>query len=99
MYYLPVTVCGELFYGAKNSGNPAKNEPIFRAFIEKCAILQNNLLVAEAYSNIRKVLKEKGKPIPENDIWIAAACWVNELPLATRDKHFSEIPDLSLIHI
>lgn len=44
-----------------------------------------------------KTLKDKGTPISENDIWIAATCIVYEIPLATNDKHFSNIEGLILI--
>jgi tRNA(fMet)-specific endonuclease VapC len=94
---LPVTVCGELFYGAKNSGLSAKNEKRYLAFIETCEILDNHLLVAQTYAEIRLQLKKKGTPIPENDIWIAAACKVNNLPLMTFDKHFKSIEKLKLV--
>ncbi len=94
--YLPYVVCGELLFGAINSSKPKQNLKNFRAFINRCTILNSNYPVAEAYANIRKELKEQGKPIPENDIWIAAACIVYEVPLATRDRHFEYIPGLDL---
>jgi tRNA(fMet)-specific endonuclease VapC len=94
---LPVTVCGELLFGAKNSGLSAKNEKKYLSFIECCEILDNHLLVAKTYAEIRLQLKRKGTPIPENDIWIAAACKVNNLPLMTFDKHFKSIEKLKLV--
>jgi len=95
--YLPITVCGELLFGAKNSARREKNEPRFRQFIQACLILNINELVAEDYAKIRKTLKDKGRPLPENDIWIAATCRVNNLPLATHDKHFQMIDGLKLV--
>jgi tRNA(fMet)-specific endonuclease VapC len=94
---LPVTVCGELLFGAINSANRAKNENKYRTFIESCVILDSNSLVAEEYAEVRLSLKQKGRPIPENDIWIAAACIVNGIPLMSRDKHFNNIEKLQLI--
>jgi len=41
-------------------------------------------------------LKIKGKPIPENDIWIAAIALEHELTLVTRDSHFEEVEHLKL---
>ena len=93
-FYLPVTVCGELLFGAKNSSLSKRNEKRYKQFIETCEVLDNNLLVASAYATIRLELKKKGKPIPENDIWIAATCRVNTVPLLTRDNHFSYVPRL-----
>jgi tRNA(fMet)-specific endonuclease VapC len=94
---LPITVCGELLFGAKNSGLSARNEKKYLSFIESCEILDNHLLVAQTYAEIRLLLKKKGKPIPENDIWIAAACKVNDLPLMTFDKHFKSVEKLKLV--
>ena len=48
-------------------------------------------MTAEHYSNIFLQLKKSGKPIPTNDIWIAASAMENDMPLATFDKHFSNI--------
>ena len=94
--FLPVTVCGELLFGAKNSGRPAENEKLFRQFINACELLPCDLVIAEAYSEIRKKLKDKGRPMPENDIWIAATCIAHIIPLATRDQHFKEVEGLKL---
>jgi len=94
--YLPVTVCGELLFGAANSTNSRKNLTKYRGFIASCKILSINATVAEQYANIRKKLKEKGTPIPENDIWIAATCMVYEITLASGDKHFKNIEGLFL---
>jgi tRNA(fMet)-specific endonuclease VapC len=94
---VPVTVCGELLFGAKNSGRPKSNESKYINFISSCIILETNILVAEKYAEIRLNLKKKGKPIPENDIWIAAICIVNDMPLFTRDAHFLNIDDLTTV--
>ncbi len=97
MIYIPVTVSGELLFGAKNSQNRLSNLEKFRNFIGNCEVLDINYLIAELYSDIRLKLKQKGKPIPENDIWIAAICLANGLPLFTSDKHFLEIENLKVV--
>jgi tRNA(fMet)-specific endonuclease VapC len=94
--YLPVTVSGELLFGAKNSANRLRNESRYRAFIDSCILLDTNSLVADAYAEIRLSLKQKGRPIPENDIWIAALCVVHEIPLLSHDKHFEYVDGLLL---
>jgi tRNA(fMet)-specific endonuclease VapC len=43
---------------------------------------------------LKQRLKEKGRPLPENDIWIAAAAKRHEMVLVTRDRHFREVEDL-----
>jgi tRNA(fMet)-specific endonuclease VapC len=39
-------------------------------------------------------LRAKGRPIPENDIWIAAVAKQYDLALFTRDAHFAEVESL-----
>ncbi len=55
-------------------------------------------LSLKSMQKTRRQLKNKGKPIPENDIWIAATCIVNNIPLATLDSDFNPISDLILIN-
>ena len=42
-------------------------------------------------------LERRGKPIPTNDLWIAAMAMEKGLPLIARDEHFSRIEGLSII--
>ena len=70
-----------------------------KKYSKNSLILNTNFLVANEYAAIRKNLKDIGKPIPENDIWIAAICNVNDIKLATRDKHFKNIKNLKLARL
>ncbi len=49
---------------------------------------------ASFYGLIKKRLLEKGKPIPENDIWIAAVAYQHSLTVISRDDHFNEVEKL-----
>ena len=51
---------------------------------------------ARYYGLIKNQLRQQGKPIPENDIWVAATAQQHNLCLISRDKHFTQIEDLSL---
>ena len=53
--------------------------------------------VAARYARVRFDLKRQGNPIPENDIWIAAACLVLEVPILSQDDHFTRVPGLQVI--
>jgi tRNA(fMet)-specific endonuclease VapC len=59
-------------------------------------VLECNSGTARRYGEIKNALREKGRPIPENDIWIAAIALQHDLTMATRDTHFSEITDLNV---
>ena len=56
-------------------------------------------LITQEYAATRKKLKNKGKPIPENDIWIAATCIVNNIPFLTSDSDFNYVDDLVLVDL
>jgi len=94
---LPVTVIGELLYGALNSTKSKTNEKFVHQFAEYSVIMQIDEPVAARYAQVRLELRQRGKPIPENDLWIAAACIVLDVPLITRDDHFKFIPGLTVI--
>jgi tRNA(fMet)-specific endonuclease VapC len=51
-------------------------------------------VTAQYYGKIKDGLRLKGRPIPENDIWVAAAAMQYGLPVATRDAHFNEVDGL-----
>jgi len=71
---LPVPVIGELRYGALNSRRAAQNLADVEQLIGRCRVLGVTETTAAVYARIRLGLKEKGKPIPEDDVWIAALC-------------------------
>jgi len=43
---------------------------------------------------LKQGLKEKGRPLPENDLWIATAAKRHGMVLVTRGWHFREVEDL-----
>lgn len=55
--------------------------------------------IAQSYGKIKNGLFQKGKPIPENDIWIAATAIAKEMTLASYDKHFENVDGLDFIHL
>src|SRR4051812_9260593 len=83
--FVPVIVIGELFYGADKSSNPIRNLEQILSFLENCTIAVLDKKAAMHYGKIKTELQQKGKPIPENDIWIAAIALQLHLPLFTTD--------------
>lgn len=65
--YLPVPVIGELIFGALNSQRPQENMARVQQLIDLCTILEAKATTASVYAQIRMQLKQKGKPIPENE--------------------------------
>lgn len=60
------------------------------------AIVPSDFDVAREYGRLKQYLKKKGRLLPENDIWIAAAAKCHGMVLVTRDRHFREVEDLPL---
>ena len=94
-----MVMTGELLFGARNLGQPVVNLASYRSFVYDLRPLLLDGLAAEHYAEIRPALKQEGHPIPDNDMWIAAICRANEVPLLTYDRHFTEVPGLALIAI
>ena len=92
--FIPSTVLGELYYGAQKSAHKKKNTAIIDQVASVNTILASDVETARQYGKIKESLNVKGRPIPENDIWIAAMAFQHEMPLVTRDQHFSEVKGL-----
>jgi tRNA(fMet)-specific endonuclease VapC len=95
--FVPIIVLGELYYGARKSAWSAKNIARIDDFAARSRILLCNLTTAQQYGEIKNALRAKGRPIPENDLWIAALAIQYGLTLATRDDHFGSIDGLTIV--
>ncbi len=98
---LPFVVVAELKAGFEKGNQAAANNQKLQAFLELDAAFiiwpDNNTL--ELYARLWAELSAKGKPIPTNDIWIAALCLQYSLPLATADSDFEYIPLLQRVAV
>ncbi len=94
--FLSSTVLGELYFGARKSAHAAANLARIEQFAASVQVLSCDADTAELYGKIRDQLRSKGRPIPENDIWIAAVALQHGMPLATRDDHFNEVDGLRI---
>ena len=92
--YIPFIAIGELYYGAKKSGRPKENIKRIDELAMRSVIFGCSIETAYYYGDIKDKLRLKGRPLPENDIWIAAIAFQHGLVLATRDSHFKEIENL-----
>lgn len=91
---LPSIVIGELCYGARRSGQVQANLARVDDLARKSTVLRCDLRTAHQYGIVKESLRRKGRPIPENDIWIAATALQHGLPLVTRDTHFNYVNGL-----
>lgn len=90
-------VLAELLYGARASARAEENIKSLKQFLQIVAIADFDQPSAEAYSQIRLSLRQKGRPTGEIDTLIAANAVANNAVLVTHNtKHFENIDGLPL---
>ena len=94
---IPVIALGEYRYGIAQSRHRASYAEWLKGLLHDCLVLDANEPTTHYYAEITLELKQKGRPIPTNDIWIAALCRQHSLPLLSRDRHFDLVPGIKRI--
>jgi tRNA(fMet)-specific endonuclease VapC len=94
---LPVIVLGEYRHGIAQSRNHASYESWLTGLLNDCVVLEIQEPTTRCYAEISLELRRKGKPIPTNDLWIAALCRQHSLPLLSRDRHFDLVTGIKRI--
>ena len=83
---------GEYRYGIAQSRHRAIYENwLAGLLLRDCAVLDINEQTTQHYAEITLDLSRKARPIPTNDLWIAALCRQHSLPLLSRDRHFDQL--------
>jgi predicted nucleic acid-binding protein len=85
---IPVIVLGEYRHGIALSRNRTSYENWLSGLLNDCMVLDVTEPTTHYYAEISLELKRKGKPIPTNDLWIAALCRQHSHPLLSQDRHF-----------
>jgi tRNA(fMet)-specific endonuclease VapC len=95
LLFVPITALGELYTGAfRKKQNQDKALETIEDFVSSVKLLRPDHNTARHYGELRSQVMSKGKPIPDNDLWIAATAVQYGIPLANRDPHFDEIDSL-----
>jgi tRNA(fMet)-specific endonuclease VapC len=94
---LPVIVLGEYRHGIALSRHRTSYENWLKELLNDCLVLDIQEPTTQYYAEISLELKRKGKPIPTNDLWIAALCRQHSLPLLSRDRHFDLVAGIKRI--
>lgn len=92
--FIPIVVIGEMYYGAQYSTKVEYNIKNISKALLHYPLLGTDENTCKQYGYIKAALRRKGKPIPENDIWIAAISMQHNLILITRDEHFEGVEGL-----
>lgn len=92
---LPVIVVGEYRFGLQRS----RHRKQLAAMLDEL-VAESDLLVVDDhttlhYVHVREALRAKGRPLPENDVWIAALCRQHERTLVSRDGDFQHVASLT----
>ena len=98
LVYMSVFVLGELFSGFRSGSKEKANRQILEAFIAKpvVRVLDATRETADYFGLIKSSLEKAGRPIPLNDVWIAAHALETGSVLVTYDTHFAVVPGLRI---
>lgn len=92
---MSVITYGELRFGAEKSAKPKETRHILEQLITLIPVLPMDETVSAHYGKIRQYLQVSGKPIGNNDLWIAAHALASKLVLVTNNvAEFQRVPGL-----
>lgn len=97
--WVPAIVLGELRYGFANGSQTETNEIWLSQFLESphVSVVSISEATSRYYALICRQLRVDGKPIPTNDIWIAASAIEHDCPLFTFDAHMRKVKALKVV--
>ena len=97
--YIPFIVVAEQRAGFVHGSQREKNEIVLVKFLnqDQVFILLPDEQTTFFYADLYGYLRKKGKPIPTNDLWIAALTIQHDLILFDRDSDFDHLPQVSRI--
>lgn len=86
---------GEYRLGIAQSRYRKEYEEWLREWVAAVTVLDVDRETTYQYTKIGLELKKTCKPIPSNDLWIAALCGQHSMPLLSRDRHFDVVAGLT----
>ncbi len=94
---ISVITWGELLYGAEKSQQRKKALQLLEEFKTLVPVLPIPEDAGKTYGAIRASLVSQGKPIGNNDLWIAAHAKAATLTIVTNnEQEFQRVPDLKV---
>lgn len=94
---VPAIVLGEYLFGIRQSRHRARYEAWLRENAAAFRMLSVRPATAGHYAEIRAELQSAGRPIPSNDLWIAALAREHKCSLVSRDGHFEAVRGIERI--
>jgi predicted nucleic acid-binding protein len=95
--WIPLIVLAELRSGFAHGGRRLQNERALIQFLAspRVEILTPDQQTTFTYAELYLYLRKQGRPIPTNDLWIAALVVQHQLVLFDRDSDFDHLPQLA----
>lgn len=94
---ISIITWGELLYGAEKSKQRKLAIQVLDEFKTFIPVLPMPEDAGKAYGAIRAALESKGKPIGNNDLWIAAHAKALSLTIVTNnEREFKRVPGLKV---
>jgi tRNA(fMet)-specific endonuclease VapC len=92
-------VAGELHFGFRRGSRARRNLAELEEFLASPFVkfVDVTATTADRFGRIAFALREKGTPIPTNDIWIAAHALETGAELVSFDRHFDAVDNLALL--
>ena len=96
---LSATVVGEQLYGFRRGRRFEQNLAELRSFLQRpfVSFVPVGAVTADRYSRIMIALKAKGRPIPTNDVWVAAHAMETGADLVSADQHFEHVDGIAWV--
>jgi len=94
-------VLGELQAGFQHGRHAEKNRKALKQFLAspRVHVVTIDEETSERYAVILNALWTVGRPIPTNDLWIAATAMQFGLTIVTTDAHFKHVAQVLVHHI
>src|SRR5260221_6413592 len=88
---VPTVVLGEYWFGILQSRHRARYEQWLDETLPTVELAVIGNVTARTYAQVRVQLKQRGTPIPANDVWIAALAIQHDFPILSNDTHFDAV--------
>ena len=94
--FLSEVVIAEYKVGLDNTRKGRRDREGLDSFLHLSNVVQITLTPAttDLYAKVFRALREKGQPIPVNDIWLSAQALEHGAVLVSSDRHFEAVANL-----
>jgi tRNA(fMet)-specific endonuclease VapC len=89
-------VAGELLFGFHHGARFERNLAELKTFLDRpeVSLLPVTLTTADRFGRISATLRRKGRPLPTNDVWVAAHTMESGAELLSFDERFAAVDGL-----